>query len=178
MIIPHYYEDPHMLHENTMPNRAYYVPASKRMDNLIEHREQSDRLQSLNGNWKFRYYKSIYDLQDEFYKTDYPVEEYDTVSVPGVWQNCGYEPHQYIESDYPFPVDPPYVPLDNPCGAYIHKFQYKTIDGTEMVYLKFSYFVRTDDDYNTVNWYAILVKEDGKWRIREFNPLESKKQNQ
>ncbi len=43
-----------------------------------------------------------------------------------------------------------------------------------MVYLKFSYFVRTDDDYNTVNWYAILVKEDGKWRIREFNPLESK----
>ena len=59
-----------------------------------------------------------------------------------------------------------------------NKFQYKTIDGTEMVYLKFSYFVRTDDDYNTVNWYAILVKEDGKWRIREFNPLESKKQNQ
>ena len=125
MIIPHYYEDPHMLHENTMPNRAYYVPASKRMDNLIEHREQSDRLQLLNGNWKFRYYKSIYDLQDEFYKTDYPVEEYDTVPVPGVWQSYGYESHQYIESDYPFPVDPPYVPLDNPCGAYIHKFDYK-----------------------------------------------------
>ncbi len=137
MIIPHYYEDPHMLHENTMPNRAYYVPASKRMDNLIEHREQSDRLQSLNGNWKFRYYKSIYDLQDEFYKTDYPVEEYDTVPVPGVWQNYGYESHQYIESDYPFPVDPPYVPLDNPCGAYIHKFQYKTNADAPKVYLEF-----------------------------------------
>ena len=137
MIIPHYYEDPHMLHENTMPNRAYYVPASKRMDNLIEHREQSDRLQSLNGNWKFLYYKSIYDLQDEFYKTDYPVEEYDTVPVPGVWQNYGYESHQYIESDYPFPVDPPYVPLDNPCGAYIHKFQYKTNADAPKVYLEF-----------------------------------------
>ena len=137
MIIPHYYEDPHMLHENTMPNRAYYVPASKRRDNLIEHREQSDRLQSLNGNWKFRYYKSIYDLQDEFYKTDYPVEEYDTVPVPGVWQNYGYESHQYIESDYPFPVDPPYVPLDNPCGAYIHKFQYKTNADAPKVYLEF-----------------------------------------
>ena len=34
----------------------------------------------------------------------------------------------------------------------------------------FSISFRTDDDYNTVNWYAILVKEDGKWRIREFNP--------
>lgn len=137
MIIPHYYEDPHMLHENTMPNRAYYVPASKRMDNLIEHREQSDRLQLLNGNWKFRYYKSIYDLQDEFYKTDYPVEEYDTVPVPGVWQNYGYESHQYIESDYPFPVDPPYVPLDNPCGAYIHKFDYKKNADAPKVYLEF-----------------------------------------
>lgn len=137
MIIPHYYEDPHMLHENTMPNRAYYVPASKRMDNLIEHREQSDRLQLLNGNWKFRYYKSIYDLQDEFYKTDYPAEEYDTVPVPGVWQNYGYESHQYIESDYPFPVDPPYVPLDNPCGAYIHKFDYKKNADAPKVYLEF-----------------------------------------
>lgn len=137
MIIPHYYEDPHMLHENTMPNRAYYIPASKRMDNLIEHREQSDRLQSLNGNWKFRYYKSIYDLQDEFYKTDYPVEEYDTVPVPGVWQNYGYESQQYIESDYPFPVDPPYVPLDNPCGAYIHKFDYKKNADAPKVYLEF-----------------------------------------
>lgn len=110
---------------------------SKWMDNLIEHREQSDRLQSLNGNWKFRYYKSIYDLQDEFYKTDYPVEEYDTVPVPGVWQNYGYEPHQYIESDYPFPVNPPYVPLDNPCGAYIHKFPYKTNADAPKVYLEF-----------------------------------------
>ena len=137
MIIPHYYEDPHMLHENTMPNRAYYIPASKRMDNLVEYREQSDRLHLLNDNWKFRYYKSIYDLQEEFYNTDYRTEAYDTVPVPGVWQNYGYEPHQYIESDYPFPVDQPYVPLDNPCGAYIHKFQYKKNADAPKVYLEF-----------------------------------------
>ena len=137
MIIPHYYEDPHMLHENIMPNRAYYVPASKRMDNLIEQRELSDRLHLLNGDWKFHYYKSIYDLREEFYRTDYQAEAYDTVPVPGVWQNYGYEPHQYIESDYPFPVDPPYVPFDNPCGAYIHKFDYnKNIDAPK-VYLEF-----------------------------------------
>ncbi len=137
MIIPHYYEDPHMLHENTMPNRAYYIPASKQMDNLAEHREQSDRMHLLNGNWKFRYYKSIYDLQEEFYNADYQAEAYDTVLVPGVWQNYGYEPHQYIESDYPFPVDPPYVPLDNPCGAYIHKFRYKKNVDAPKVYLEF-----------------------------------------
>ena len=56
MIVPRYYEDLSVLHENTMPARAYYVPASKRMDNLVEHREESDRMQLLNGTWKFQYY--------------------------------------------------------------------------------------------------------------------------
>ena len=62
MIVPRYYEDLSVLHENTMPARAYYVPASKRMDNLVEHREESDRMQLLNGTWKFQYYNSIYDI--------------------------------------------------------------------------------------------------------------------
>ena len=67
MIVPKHYEDLHVLHENTMPNRSYYIPASTRMDDLVEHREHSDRMQLLNGDWKFRYYDSIYDLQDAFY---------------------------------------------------------------------------------------------------------------
>ena len=40
MIVPRYYENLNVLHENTMPARAYYIPASKRMDNLMEHREE------------------------------------------------------------------------------------------------------------------------------------------
>ena len=60
MIVPRYYENLNVLHENTQPARAYYVPASRRMDDLVEHREGSDRLQLLNGKWKFQYFKSIY----------------------------------------------------------------------------------------------------------------------
>lgn len=48
-------------------------------------------------------------------------------------------------------------------------YVYKTINGEEVVYLNFSYFIRSDGDYNTVNWYAILVHENDKWKIREFN---------
>ena len=59
MIVPRYYENLNVLHENTMPARAYYIPASKRMDNLVEHREESDRMQLLNGTWKFQYFTSI-----------------------------------------------------------------------------------------------------------------------
>lgn len=51
MSIPQYFENTAMLHENTMPARAYYIPASVRMDQLVKHREESDRFQLLNGKW-------------------------------------------------------------------------------------------------------------------------------
>ena len=53
MIVPRHYENVKVLHENTMPPRAYYIPASMRMDTLVESREDSDRFQLLNGEWHF-----------------------------------------------------------------------------------------------------------------------------
>ena len=51
MIIPKHYENLNMLHENTMPYRSYYVPASACMGALVHDREKSDRIEFLNGNW-------------------------------------------------------------------------------------------------------------------------------
>ena len=62
MIVPNYYENLQVLHENTMPYRAYYIPASKPMGTLVHDREKSDRFQLLNGDWKFKYYKSPFAL--------------------------------------------------------------------------------------------------------------------
>ena len=50
MIIPKHYENLNMLHENTMPYRSYYVPASARMGALVHDREKSDRIEFLNEN--------------------------------------------------------------------------------------------------------------------------------
>lgn len=124
MIVPKHYENLHLLHENTMPPRAYYIPASRRMGALAEHREESDRFQLLNGLWKFRYYDSIYDVTEEFYREGFEAEKYDEIPVPGCWQNEGYDRHQYTNVRYPFPMDPPYVPVDNPCGTYLCHFTY------------------------------------------------------
>ncbi len=64
MIVPRLYEDLSVLHQNTMPDRAYYVPSSTRGDRLAWHRESSDRLQMLSGcEWRFAWYPSIHDLQ-------------------------------------------------------------------------------------------------------------------
>lgn len=137
MIVPNYYEDLHIQNHNAMPNRAYYVPASTRFDDAAEHRERSDRFQLLNGQWKFRYYASIHDLTDLFYEVGFDAGEYDTIPVPSVWQNHGYDIHQYTNIRYPFPADPPYVPKDNPCGAYIHTFSYTKDEKAPGVSLNF-----------------------------------------
>lgn len=137
MIVPKYYEDLHILHENTMPNRAYYIPASKRMDDLAEHRERSDRIQFLNGEWNFKYYGSVYDLKEPFYEAGFPLEGFDRIPVPSCWQNFGYDIHQYTNIKYPFPCDPPYVPYDNPCGAYVTHFKFETDPAVPRTFLNF-----------------------------------------
>ena len=137
MIVPRYYENLSVLHENTMPARAYFIPASKRMDNLVEHREESDRMQLLNGTWKFQYFNSIYDIQDSFFEKNYDTENFDEIQVPSVWQMAGYDTHQYTNIRYPYPFDPPYVPQDIPCGAYVHNFEYSRDEKASKAFLNF-----------------------------------------
>jgi len=137
MIIPRHYEDLKIMHENTLPPRAYYIPASKNMGSLVLDREKSDRIQMLNGIWKFKYFESIYDLKEHFYEDGYVPDGFDGVTVPGVWQNYGYDNHQYTNIRYPVPLDPPYVPQENPCGAYICNFDYHKDKDAPKAYLLF-----------------------------------------
>ena len=131
------------IHENTLPPRNYYIPASTRMDNLVEHRENSDRIKLLNGAWCFRYYPNRYAMENElgkenpFYAYGHDISSYDTVKVPGTWQMQGYDSHQYTNIRYPFPFNPPYVPNNNPCGTYIHEFMYSVDENAPRAYLNF-----------------------------------------
>lgn len=137
MIVPNYFENLQVLHLNTMPDRAYYVPASFVMEDPTERREESDRFQLLNGEWSFRYFDSIYDVKDAFYQENSDLSGFGKLPVPSVWQNYGFDCHQYTNTRYPFPVDPPYVPLDNPCGAYVHTFIYEKCEAAPLAYLNF-----------------------------------------
>lgn len=137
MIIPHHYENLHILHENTMPLRNYYIPAEKAYSTSLDARDHSDRIQFLNGTWKFRYYDSIYKLQDEFYSEGYDISGFDDIPVPSVWQMHGYDYHQYTNVRYPFAFDPPYVPKNNPCGAYVTDFDYDQNEDAPLAHLNF-----------------------------------------
>ena len=137
MIVPKYFEDFDHLHVNTMPNRAYYIPASRRMEDLVENREASDRFFLLSGDWKFRYFTSVYDVKEEFFAEGYDTSAFETIPVPSVWQNYGHDHHQYTNVRYPFPVDPPYVPYENPCGAYVRTFEWKKQEEAPREFLNF-----------------------------------------
>lgn len=136
MKIQPYYEDLHTLHVGTEPNRAYYIPASKEGPFYLR-REASDRFESLNGDWKFAYASSVDELKDGFYEEGADLSEFRTVAVPGMWQMYGVDHNQYTNVHYPFPLDPPYVPRENPCGAYVREFWYQEDQEAPEVYLDF-----------------------------------------
>lgn len=104
-----YHENPARLHINVEPNRAYYEPFYD--ERLALQGLPSDRITLLNGDWRFSYFTCPEDIPDT-------VQFQATIPVPSVWQNHGYDRHQYVNTRYPFPYDPPYVPTENPCGVY------------------------------------------------------------
>ena len=137
MQIPAYYEDPNTISVNIMPDRSYYVPFSESNDWSDVQRESSKRLQMLNGNWKFRMYDNIPEVSQEFVDPEYGEEGFNIIPVPSVWQCYGYDKNQYTNTKYPIPYDPPYVPFENPCGAYITWFEVAPETGTMRKYLNF-----------------------------------------
>ena len=118
MQIEKYYNDLNTLHINTEENRAYYMPCS---DIENARKGTNDRKQVLNGEWNFMYYTCIDDVPEDF--KDGNTDGFDKIPVPSCWQTQGYDRHQYTNTRYPFPYNPPYVPYDNPCGAYLTHFE-------------------------------------------------------
>ncbi|QKD80425.1 glycoside hydrolase family 2 TIM barrel-domain containing protein [Actinomyces marmotae] len=142
MIIPRHYEDLGVLHENTLPARSYYVPASTPPDPSPWKRQDSDRFQLLSGTWRFAYLPSVHDLTTPFWEGQAApgadaALDFAEVPVPSTWQHTGYDHHQYTNVRYPIPFDPPRVPQDNPCGAYLREFDYAPIVEAPCAHLVF-----------------------------------------
>ena len=77
----------------------------------------SDRIQSLNGTWQFRYFETC---------TDAPalgdIADFGSIEVPSVWQTQGFGRPQYVNVAFPIPAVPPRVPNENPLGVYRKSF--------------------------------------------------------
>ena len=116
-----YFEDPSVLHVGMEESRSYFIPFAPE-----DAGDRSSRVIHLDGTWQFRYYGSVYDVPEDCESNT--AQFTDKIPVPGVWQNYGYDRHQYTNVRYPFPFDPPYVPTENPTGVYSRVF---TLDKRE-----------------------------------------------
>ena len=121
MKLQNYYENPDMLHVGTCKSRSYYVPVGA---------DGADHMHSLSGQWKFAYYPYPEAVPEDFPTADFQDSAMDTIPVPSCWQCHGYDYHQYTNINYPFPFHPPYVPRENPCGAY--RTEFEVDDNTSM----------------------------------------------
>lgn len=128
MRLKNYYEDPNVLHVGTEEPRAYYLPTDG-------NGEQEQIF--LNGDWEFAFFSSPYEVPEDFIRKEGSAEGFQTVLVSGCWQFYGVDSHQYINIRYPIPYDPPYVPVENPCGAYRRHFNWSNTEAGKKVYLNF-----------------------------------------
>jgi len=121
-----YHENTNIQSVNTEKDRAYYMPYPSE-EEALKAPVTSSSCYMLSGEWDFAFFDGLYDLPASFYeKNDFFT---DKIIVPSVWQNFGYDTHQYTNIAYPFPIDIPYMPANNPCGVYRRTFDYKKKDG-------------------------------------------------
>ena len=112
--------------------RSYYIPFDEEQDFVFSHgipnRKASERFISLNGEWDFRVHEDITDAEINEELTD-------KIPVPSCVQMLGYDKIQYINTRYPFPVDPPFIRVKNSAFHYRRTFGIK--DASQKYYLNF-----------------------------------------
>lgn len=116
-----HWENHHLLHKNRLPAHAHLIPCADEESARSRDYTKSPYYLLLNGPWKFRYYESIWNIPDGIWLRE-PDAAWDTIQVPGCWQMEGYDKPLYVNRDMPIPVDPPFVPDDNPAGVYCREF--------------------------------------------------------
>jgi beta-galactosidase len=107
---------------------------------------------SLNGEWKFRWSPVAHRLDDVAADPSYDDAAWDTIPVPSHWVLPGtsgkaaegaYGRPIYTNIRYPFPIDPPHVPDQNPTGDHRRSFELPDwtservllrFDGVESIY--------------------------------------------
>ena len=132
-----YWEDETIYEENKEPGHATYMPYASveemRADEFYKTpwtTPQSSRVLSLNGVWKFNFVGAPEERPGEetFYGDKADVSEWDTISVPSCWEMKGYDKPMYINVNYAFADNPPYVSTNingvgkNPVGSYRRTF--------------------------------------------------------
>ncbi len=141
MFFPDYYKTQKTLHVGCEEPHAYFIPYASRVGAWKNLRSASVYFKQLSGDWNFRFYRSVHDVCD-FTAEGFDTSDMEKITVPMSWQmytERGYDVPNYTNVAYPYPLDPPHVPDENPCGLYVRDFTLteEEIAGGKMSYLTF-----------------------------------------
>ncbi len=132
------WENPLVVSRNTEPPHATLIPYPTLEKAVAGDRFGSEYMQSLNGRWQFHWVSKPAIRPLDFFRPEYDASAWKEVAVPGNWQLQGYDVPIYLDSDYPFPANPPRIPHDhNPVGSYRTEFSVPAGWGGRQVFLHF-----------------------------------------
>ncbi len=129
------WENFHKLHENRMAPRAYFFSYSDLNSAKTFQRELSTNFMLLSGQWSFNFFNNPLLVPKEFYSQK--MDSWGEITVPNMWQMEGHGNLQYTDEGFPFPIDVPFVPTDNPTGAYQRTFTLSKNWNNKQIILKF-----------------------------------------
>lgn len=107
---------------NRMPARAHFLTFPSKEKALLNNNRYTHAFKILNGVWKFMFLDAPEYSPEGFFNSDFDVTKMDDITVPGNWQLQGYGKMHYSDLWYNFPINPPYVPTENPTGIYKRTF--------------------------------------------------------
>lgn len=120
------WEDESVFEINKLPGHATQIPYAgieeMRRDAFYQTpwtQPVSSRVLSLNGDWNFNYKPTSANRIDGATATG---EGWETIPVPSNWEMQGYGDPMYINVNYAFNDNPPYISCDNPVGTYTRTF--------------------------------------------------------
>lgn len=169
--------DFNVFEDKKLPERSYFIPFSseKAFENTDYKNERynSDRVTILSGAWDFVYYKKLSEIPTIL---DTQTTAFDKINVPCTWQRTGYDQIAYINTRYPFPKKPPYIPSDVAVGIYrkfveIKNAQKKRIltflgvAGALAIYINGKYAGYSEGSHNTAEFDITSLLQNGKNEI-------------
>lgn len=112
------WEDQGLLHRNRLAPRASFVAFPTAALALSHDPSLAPGSRSLSGIWSFKLYPRPAAVPEGFAEPAFADKTWGEIPVPSHWQLQGHGRPQYTNVQYPFPVEPPRVPSDNPTGCY------------------------------------------------------------
>lgn len=132
------WEDVSLLAMNRLPAHSDFYRYKGIKEALELTKEKSDGYQSLDGDWKFLYLQAPEYSPQHFEQAKFDIAGLDTIVVPSCWQLQGYGNMHYTDVLYLIPLNPPYVPHENPTGIYFKDLVVENIAQDENIVLKFN----------------------------------------